>query len=55
MKTEEILNKISIALLVAGIIMMSVPIDCRIPCRVILIILCVLEVINFVIKIKGEN
>lgn len=47
---QEILNEISIALLAAGITMLSVPVDCRVPCRGILILLCVLEVISFIDK-----
>lgn len=47
---EEILNEISIAALAAGITMLSVPVDCRIPCRGILILLFVLEVISFIEK-----
>lgn len=55
MKTERILNDISIALLAAGITMLSVPIDCRVPCRIILVILCVLEVGNLINKLLGEK
>ena len=55
MRTEIIMNDIRIALLAAGIVMLSVPIDCRVPCRGILIILCVLEIINFINNLKGEN
>lgn len=52
MKKEKILNNISIVLLVAGIIMMYAPMDCRIPCRIVLIMLCVLEVISFINKLR---
>lgn len=55
MKTERVLNDISIALLAAGITMLSVPIDCRVPCRIILVILCVLEVGNLINKLLGEK
>lgn len=47
---EEVLNEINIAALAAGITMLSVPVDCRIPCRGILILLFVLEVISFIEK-----
>lgn len=53
---EEVLNEINIAALAAAITMLSVPIDCRVPCRGILILLFVLEVINFIARNKkGET